>query len=91
MWRFIAAISVTRHQLSIRIKKKMMMSKTYARQVISIKLIKTRIHHLQDCHQKERAMFTSHPGACLTFVMFINLFIKLLFAISFDLFYSHFN
>ena len=34
-------------------------------------------------------MFTSHPGASLTFSMFINLFIKHLLTISFHLFYSH--
>ena len=36
-------------------------------------------------------MFTSHPGASLTFSMFINLFISLLLTISFHLFNSHFN
>ena len=68
-----------------------MMTKTYARQVISIELIKTRKHDLQACHRKERAMFTSRPGASLTFFMFINLFISLSLTISFYLFYSHFN
>ena len=42
-------------------------------------------------HRKERAMFTSHPGASLTYSMFINLFISLSLTISFHLFYSHFN
>ena len=66
------------------------MSKKNARQVISIELIKTRKHHLQACHRKGRAMFTSHPGSSLIFSMFINL-IKLSLTISFHLFYSHFN
>ena len=96
MWRPIAPTSVTRHQLSMRMKRKMMKKKTYARQVISIELIKTRKHHLQACHRIERAMFTSHPGASQTFSMFINLIISLSLTISFHfiyfiLFYSHFN
>ena len=69
----------------------MMMLKTYARQVVSIELIISRKHHRQDCHRKERAIFTSHPGASLTFPMFINLFIKLTLTISFHLIYSHFT
>ena len=89
MWRPIAPTSVTRHQLSMRMRRKMMMRKTYVHQIISIELLKTRKHHLQVCHRKERAMFTSHPGASLTFSMFINLFIKHLLTISFHLFYSH--
>ena len=68
-----------------------MMKKTYARQVISIELIKTRKHHLQACHRKEKAMFTSKLGASLTFFMFIKFFISLILTISFHLFYSHFN
>ena len=56
----------------------MMMRKSYASQVISIELIKTRKHQLQVCYRKERAIFTSLPGASLTFPMFINLVIKLL-------------
>ena len=28
--------------------------------------------HLQACHREGRAMFTNHPGACLTFSMLIN-------------------
>ena len=68
-----------------------MMTKTYARPVISIELIKTRKHHLQACHRKEKAMFTSRLGASLTFSMFINLFISLSLTISFHLLYSHFN
>ena len=36
-------------------------------------------------------MLTSHPGASLTFSMFINLFNKLSLTISYHLFYSHFN
>ena len=67
-----------------------MMRKTYACQVISIKLIKTSKHHLQVCHRKGRAMFTSDSGASQTFFMFFNL-IKLSLTISFHLFYSHFN
>ena len=91
MRRPIAPTSVTRHQLSIRMRRKMMMRKTYACQVISIELIKTRNHHLQAYLRKKRAMFISHPRASLTFSMFINLFIKLSLTISFQLFYSHFN
>ena len=91
MWRPKTPTSVTRHQLGMRMRRKMMMTKTYARQVISIKSIKTRKHHLQACHKTERAMFTSRLGASLTFSMFINLFISLSLTISFNLFYSHFN
>ena len=36
-------------------------------------------------------MFTSHPGASLTFSKFINLFFKLSLTILFHLFHSHFN
>ena len=43
-------------------ENKMIMRKTYARQVISIELIKTRKHHLLACYRIERAMFTSHPA-----------------------------
>ena len=68
-----------------------MIRKTYAGQVISIELMKIRKHHLQAFHRKDRAMFTSHTGASLTFSMFINLFIKLSLTISFHSFYSHFN
>ena len=67
------------------------MRKTYARQVISIELIKTRKHHLQACHRNGRAIFKSYPGASLTFSMFINLLINHSLTISFHLFYSHFN
>ena len=90
MWRHIAHTSVTRHQLSMRMRIKMKFGKTYARQVISIELRKTRKHHLQACHRKETTMFTSHPGASLTFSMFINLINRSL-TILFHLFYSHFN
>ena len=90
MWRPIAPTSVTRHQLGMRMRK-MMMTKTYARQVISIELIKVRKHHVQAYKRKERATFTRHPGARQTYFMFINLFIKHLLIILFRSFYSHFN
>ena len=90
MWRPIAPTSVTQHQLGMRMRRKMM-TKTYALQVISIELINTNKHHLQACHRKERAMFTSRLDASLTFLMFINLFISLSITILFHLFYSHFN
>ena len=91
MLRPIAPTNANRHQLGMRMRRKMMMTKTYARQVISIERIKTRKHHLQACHKKKKSMFTSRPGASLTFYMFINLFITLSHTISFHLFYSHCN
>ena len=36
---------------------------------------KDKKHHLQTCHRKGWVMFTSHPGASLTFFMFIDLLI----------------
>ena len=72
MWRLIAPTNITLHQLSMKMSRMMMMRKTSASQVISIKFIKTRNHHLQFWHKEERAMFTSHPGANLIFSMVIN-------------------
>ena len=65
--------SVTKHQLRIKMRRKIIMRKKYDRQVISIEFIKTIKHYPQDCHREGRAMFTSHPGSSLTFSMFINL------------------
>ena len=75
MWRPIVPTNVTRHQVSMRIRKKMIVMKKYARQVISIEFIKTSKHHLQVCHREKRGTFSSHLGASLTFSMFINLLI----------------
>ena len=55
------------------------------RQVISINFIKTRKHHDQACHRKGKAMLTSNPGAELIFLMSINLLIKHLLTIIFNL------
>ena len=68
---------------TIRMRKKMIMWKNFARQVISNKFIKTIQHHLQDCHKVSRAMFTSNPGASIIFSIFINLLCKLLLTILF--------
>ena len=91
MWRPIEPTSVTRHQLVIRMSRNMMMTKTYARQVIGIKLIKKSNNNLQSCDRKKKAMFTNHKGASLTLFIFYNLFISLSLTISFHVFYSHFN
>ena len=67
------------------------MIKTYARQVISIELLKKQKYFLQAFHRKESVMFASRPDERLTFSMFINLFISLLLTISFHVVYSNFN
>ena len=82
MWPRIALNSVIRHQLSMRMKK-MIIKKRYAGYVISIEFIKTVKYYFQACHKTKTAIFTSNPGASLTFFMFINLFIKLVLIILF--------
>ena len=72
IWRPIAPTNVTLYQLSTRMRRKMMMRKKSASQVISIEFIKTSKHHPQVWHKEERAMSTSHAGASLIFSMFIN-------------------
>ena len=73
MWRPRAPTNFNLHQLSTRMKRKMiMMNKKSVSQVLSIDFIKTREHHFQVWHNEERAMSINHQGASLIFFMFIN-------------------
>ena len=82
MWRPITHTSVTRHQQSMKMMKKLMRKK-FVRQIISIEDIKTRKHFFQACHRKGIAIFKSNSNASLIFSMYINVLFKLILTIVF--------